>query len=225
MQAVRLGHRFRRNAILAIGLGVLLLLLGIALPRDRRRALLNGGAALATVALVLFFLPPLARTALTASMASAELRPVVAGVWDAFAGGLRLWALVLAGIGIVLGSAASSYASHVEIEQVGRRVWRRLREPARTWQGEILRAIVLTGLGLLAAFRPTATAAGPDGGRRRPPRVRGASGAVHAGAPAPAGGGEPRGGGPRRGAKGGGAAGRACACSCATRSSACWRSA
>jgi len=160
LQAVRLGHRFRRNAILAIGLGVLLLLLGIALPRDRRRALLNGGAALATVALVLFFLPPLARTALTASMASAELRPVVAGVWDAFAGGLRLWALVLAGIGIVLGSAASSYASHVEIEQVGRRVWRRLREPARTWQGEILRAIVLTGLGLLAAFRPTATLQG-----------------------------------------------------------------
>ena len=157
---VKLGHRFRRNAILAIGLGVLLLLLGIALPRDRRRALLNGGAALATVALVLFFLPPLARTALTASMASAELRPVVAGVWDAFAGGLRLWALVLAGIGIVLGSAASSYASHVEIEQVGRRVWRRLREPARTWQGEILRAIVLTGLGLLAAFRPTATLQG-----------------------------------------------------------------
>ena len=157
---VKLGHRFRRNAILAIGLGVLFLLLGIALPRDRRRALLNGGAALATVALVLFFLPPLARTALTASMASAELRPVVAGVWDAFAGGLRLWALVLAGIGIVLGSAASSYASHVEIDEVGRRVWRRLREPARTWQGEILRAIVLTGLGLLAAFRPTATLQG-----------------------------------------------------------------
>jgi hypothetical protein len=160
MQLVRLGHRFRRNALLAIGSGGLLLMLGIAMPRDRRRALLNGGAALASVALVLFFLPPLARTALTASMSSAELRPVAAGVWDAFAGGLRLWALVLAGIGIVLGSAASSYASHVEIEQVGERVWRRLREPARTWQGEILRAVLLTGLGLLAAFRPTATLQG-----------------------------------------------------------------
>ena len=221
---VRLGHRFRRNAILAIGSGVLLLLLGIALPRDRRRALLNGGAALASVALVLFFLPPLARTALTASMSSAELRPVVAGVWDAFTGGLRLWALVLAGIGIVLGSAASSYASHVEIDQVGRRVWRRLREPARTWQGEILRAVLLTGLGLLAAFRPTATLQGLmviagallafEGLRELfmlvPPRLReAASHAEEALAEA-------------REEVG---AGRACGCSCATRSSASWRSA
>ena len=161
VQLVRLGHRFRRNAILAIGSGVLLLLLGIALPRDRRRALLNGGAALASVALVLFFLPPLARTALTASMSSAELRPVVAGVWDAFTGGLRLWALVLAGIGIVLGVGGV-----VVREPRGDRAGRRGAPGAgcgsrrATWQGEILRAVLLTGLGLLAALRPTATLQG-----------------------------------------------------------------
>ena len=153
----QVGHRFRRNALVAIGSGALFLLLGIALPHDRRKALLGGGAALAAVALVLFFLPPLARTALTVSMKQAELRPVVAGVWDAFAGGLRLWALVLAGVGVVLASAASSFASHVEIEEIARRVWERLQKPARTWPGEIVRAALLTGLGLLAALRPTAT--------------------------------------------------------------------
>ena len=157
MGLVKLGHRFRRNALLAIGSGVLLMMMGIALPRDRRRALLNGGAALATAALVLFFLPPLARTALTLSLHDPALRPVAAGVWDAFVGGLRLWALVLAGVGVVLASAASSFASHVEIEEIGRRVWTRLQKPARTWQGEILRATLLTGLGLFAAFRPAAT--------------------------------------------------------------------
>jgi hypothetical protein len=157
---VKLGHRFRRNAYLAIVSGGLLLFLGIAMPRDRRRALLNGGAALATTALVLFFLPALARTALTLSLHDPALRPVAAGIWDAFAGGLRLWALVLAGVGVVLASAASSFASHVEIEEIARRAWNRLQKPARTWQGEIARATLLTAVGLFAAFRPAATVFG-----------------------------------------------------------------
>jgi hypothetical protein len=153
----KLGHKFRRRAILGIAVGVLLLVLGIALPRERRQALLRGGAALATVALVLFFLPPLVRTALTFLVRSVELRPVVAGIFDAFAGGLRIWALVLAGVGVVLASAASSFASQVEVEEIARRVWARLRRPAPTWQGEILRAALLTGFGLFAALRPVAT--------------------------------------------------------------------
>jgi hypothetical protein len=156
----RLGHRFRKNASLAIGSGILLLILGIALPARRRHALLAGGATLATAALVLFFLPPLTRTALTASIASADLRPVVAGVWDAFSRSLRLWALVLAGTGVVLAAAASSFASHVEISAVGRNLWTRLKSPARTRSGEIGRAALLTGLGLLAALHPGATLRG-----------------------------------------------------------------
>ncbi len=156
----RLGHRFRKNAFLAIGSGILLLFLGIALPGNRRRALFRGGAALATVALVLFFLPPLTRTILTASMATPSLRPVVAGVWDAFSGGLRLWALILAGTGLVLAAAASSFASHVEVEEVGRRLWAGLKSPARSPRGEIVRATLLTGVGLFAALNPSATLRG-----------------------------------------------------------------
>jgi hypothetical protein len=153
---MRLSHRFRRQALLAIGGGSLLLFLGIALPRDRRQALLRGGATLASVALVLFFLPPLARTALTVSLARPELRPVLAGVFDAFTGGLRVWALVLAGMGVVLAAAASSFASHVEIEEIAGRVWMRLRKPARSFKGELVRAALLLAFGLLAALRPAA---------------------------------------------------------------------
>ena len=156
---VKLGHRFRRNALLAIGSGVLLLLLGIAMPRDRRRALLNGGAALATTALVLFFLPPLARTALTLrSTTRAE-----AG------GGGSLGRL--RGRAPPLGARPRRHGRRPRLGRLlvreprrdrGDRAPRRTRlwKPARTWQGDIPRAVLLTALGLLAAFRPTATVFG-----------------------------------------------------------------
>ena len=153
---VKLGHRFRRQAFLAIGGGALLLFLGITLPHDRRRALLHAGAVVASVALVLFF-PPIARTALTLAIRRPELRPVAAGVFDAFMGDLRLWALVLGGVGVVLASAASSFASHMEIEAIGQRLRARLLEPARTATGELVRAGLLTAAGLFAALRPMAT--------------------------------------------------------------------
>ena len=159
---MRLGHRFRRNAILAIGLGVLLLLLGIALPRDRRRALLNGGAALATVALVLFFLPPLARTALTALD---DERRSCGRWWRAC--GTPSRAGSACGRSSSPASASSSrrrrrrFASHVEIEQVATaRLAPAAGAGADAGRARSSGPSLLTGLGLLAAFRPTATLQG-----------------------------------------------------------------
>jgi hypothetical protein len=156
LTVTQLGHRFRRNAVLAIGAGTLALVLGIALPRRRLPALLHGGAALVTAALVLFLLPFLGRTALGLAVARPELRPLLGGIWDAFAGGLRTWAAVLAGVGVVLASAASSLGGRVEIEEVVRAGWRRLRQPAGSRAGEAVRAVALAGIGLVAVLEPLA---------------------------------------------------------------------
>lgn len=150
-----LGHRVRRLALLAIGVGIAGLLAGVALARDRRRALLHAGSALAGVALVLFFLPPLLAFLVGLAISDAELRGLVLGVWSAFAAGQQLWALILAGVGLVFAAAASSLAGHVEVERALGRAWAGLTRPARSRAGEFGRAASLSLLGLFAMLRPS----------------------------------------------------------------------
>jgi len=155
LRLMRIGHRVRRTSLLAIAVGFVGLLAGVALAPDRRRALLHAGSALAVAALVLFFLPPLLAWLVGLAIRDAELRGFVLGVWSAFAAGQQLWALVLAGVGLVFAAAASSLASHVEVERAAGRAWAALTQPARTRRGELLRAALLTSLGLFAVLRPT----------------------------------------------------------------------
>ena len=195
---------------LAIGSGVLLLLLGIAMPRDRRRALLHGGATLATVALVLFFLPPLARTALTLSVSRRR----------AAAGRGR-------GLGRLRGrappagrSSSPAWASSSPRRRPRSRATSRSRR-SRAASGRGCRSRPGPGRarssGPPSSRRsacsprsgPAATLHGLTVDRRRAARLRGAAGAVHARPAAPPGGRAARRGGPRRGAREGGRAGRA----------------
>jgi hypothetical protein len=60
-------------------------------------------------------------------------------------------------MGIVLAAAASSLASHVEIEDAVLGVWRRLREPQASPGAELLRAAGLLAFGGLAVLRPGET--------------------------------------------------------------------
>jgi len=157
LKLMRLAHRARRLARLLIGVGIVCLLAGVAWPRDRRAALLRAGFALAVAALVLFLLPPILASIASLAIVDLELRGFVLGVWNAFGAGQQVWALVLAGIGLVFAAAASSLASHVEVERAARRAWAALTEPARTRRGELVRAACLAVLGLLAVLRPAAT--------------------------------------------------------------------
>ena len=118
----------------------------------------DGGAALATAALVLFFLPPLARTALTALGARARS----CGRWWPGSGTPSR-----AGSGSGRSSSRAWASSSPRPRRRSRATWRssrsrrasgdRLRKPARTWQGEIAPGHPPHGVGLFAALRPAAT--------------------------------------------------------------------
>ncbi len=142
---------------LTLGLGTLLLLGSVALPRNRRQALLRAGLGLAAAALVLLMIPTLLGGALTAGIDDTGLREATRGVWDGFSVGFRHWALLLAGMGIVLSAAASSLASHVEVERAAFGAWRWLREPRGKPGAELARALGLLGVGALAFLDPGGT--------------------------------------------------------------------
>jgi predicted RecB family endonuclease len=146
--------RLREWATLCLGLGALLLAATVGVSRRRRRALLHAGVGLAVAAAALLVLPTLVGGALTARLDDPGLRAAAEGVWDGFTGGLRGWALTLAGIGIVLAAAASSLANHVEVERAVLGAWRWLRSPLERPRAELGRALALLGVGLYVFMDP-----------------------------------------------------------------------
>jgi hypothetical protein len=151
LQATSRLRRFTRLALLA---GLAGIAGSVLVLRDRRRALLTAGIALAAAAIILFALPAVLGPLVSARIADPDLRAAARGVWDAFTGRLEIWALVLAGMGLVLAAAASSYASHVEVERALQGAWAWLRRPSASPRFELLRSLALLGVGLAAALRP-----------------------------------------------------------------------
>jgi hypothetical protein len=141
-------------ATLCLALGGVFLAAGVSLSRRRRRALLKAALALTLAAVLLFALPPLLGGALTARFEDPGFRAAAQGVWDGFAGGLKRWAVLLAAIGIVLAAAASSLASHVEVDRAAMGAWRWLRSPRDRPMAELRRGLALLAVGLYVFLEP-----------------------------------------------------------------------
>jgi hypothetical protein len=157
LRLLRATSRLRRFALLSLGLGLASLAASVFVLRNRRQALLLAGLAVAAAAIVLYAVPSLVGPLVSARIDEPSLRLAARGVWDAFTERLEVWALVLGAMGLVLAAAASSFASHVEVEQALRRAWDWLHRPSKSQAYQAVRAVVLVGVGLLAIFRPTAT--------------------------------------------------------------------
>ncbi len=155
LRFVRTAGRLDDTAALPLALAVLLLVASVALAVERRRALLSAGVALAAGGILLFLIVPLSGILLTSRIGDAPLQQAARGVFEAFVARLRVWALVLAGMGVVLSAAASSLASHVEVEEAFAVGWSWLHRPSQRRRVELPRALALLTLGLLAALQPS----------------------------------------------------------------------
>ncbi|HEY6546852.1 MAG TPA: hypothetical protein VI589_03065, partial [Vicinamibacteria bacterium] len=154
LQLVQQGRRLARFAWASMAAGLLLLVLGVLLERDRQRGLLLASYDLVGAGLFVALLLPLGRAALGLLAGGPLERAAAAGFYDAFAGGLRAWALGLVGIGLVFGAAAHSLLEDVGVVEVLRRLGHLLDHPPGGVPGRLVRALGLLCFGTLAVARP-----------------------------------------------------------------------
>jgi hypothetical protein len=154
LRVLQAANRLRGSLWLALFGGLACLVASVAVSTDRRRALLLTGLALAAAAGVVFAIPALLGALVTAHIADPALQGAARGVWVAFTVRLETWALVLAGMGLVLAAAASSLASRVEVAATLARAGAWLSRPAGHAAVECLRAAGLLGAGLLFVLFP-----------------------------------------------------------------------
>lgn len=154
---LRLWRVSRRSQWLAGALGfggALLAITGVLLAPSRRHAIGRLGLDLMGAGLALLLLAPAGR-AIVATLPHEELaKAAAAGLWDAFTGSLRTWALVLGGTGVVLLAAAHSLIERFDPRVEAERLAAWLANPPGGPRGRLLRAALLTGVGAYGLLRP-----------------------------------------------------------------------
>jgi hypothetical protein len=151
--AARAGRRLARVSWSLLTLGFLLLLAGILLAPSRREAVGRIGALFVVASLVVLLLHPLGRWVVS-SRAEPAVQPLVAGLWDAFMGGLRQGAMALAGLGVVLAAAASSLLDRFDARRSVEAAWRWIESPPGGTGTRLLRALLAVAFGLAGLWWP-----------------------------------------------------------------------
>jgi hypothetical protein len=151
--AANAGRRLARVSWSLLAVGFLLLLAGVLLTPSRREAVRFIGGAFVVASLVCLALHPIGRWAV-ASRAEPAVRPLVEGLWDAFMGGLRQGALALAGLGVVLGAAATSLLERMDARRAVEAVWRWIENPPGGSRTRVLRALLALAVGLAGLWWP-----------------------------------------------------------------------
>jgi hypothetical protein len=146
LSAVRTArHVYRLAWVLAV-IALLLAAGAIWQSRARRRTVRRLGAGLALGGLVLVALYTIGG-AVAAQLAPSGRGPVVAALWQAFLGGLRVQALWVTAAGAVVAALASPPRQPARVAEIPSQSWRRLTRS----DGAVTRAGLMAAVGLIAA--------------------------------------------------------------------------
>jgi len=154
---VRLAQVARMSAWATLAVfcgGGLVALVGVSVASSRRRALMRLGLDLIVAGIVLLVLMPAGRAAVGLVPHGELAREAAKGLWDAFAGALRTWGLVLGGIGLVIQTAGHSLLARFDPQESGRRLLAWMGNPPGGARARLVRGIVLVMAGALAIVRP-----------------------------------------------------------------------
>src|SRR4029453_18462898 len=133
---------------LALG-GLVLLVLGIALAEHRADAMRRAALDLALAGLFVVLALPAVRSLASSVPRDPLAQQAAAGLFDAFARGLRHLALGLGGVGLVFAPAAQSLVGGAWLPETVGRVASWVRRPPATAGGRFMRGALFVGGGIL----------------------------------------------------------------------------
>ena len=156
----RLGERVRRQTEVFLALGPLLLLIGVWISSDRRRALVRIGISLGAVGLGLAALRPAGRLLLASLLQDPLKSGAAQGLWKVYMASLYSWGFFLAGISLLFAAAGHSLIESVDPVAGARKIGRLIVTPPSSRLSRILWGLIFLAVGLLAAAFPSDLLAG-----------------------------------------------------------------
>jgi len=154
-----LGDRVRWGALAAFWLSAALIVVGVAIARDRRRGLVRAGLALLTVGLACIAVTPAGRVAAALVFDDAALGGALHGVWRAFYANLRLAGFVMAGTGLLLAAIGGAVLEAADPIRRARDLLRRVAQPPARRSARLAWAAGMLAAGVLAVIWPAHAAA------------------------------------------------------------------
>jgi hypothetical protein len=151
---VRAAFRARVSSLLLMFGGVGLLIAGVWLAPDRRRVVFRAGVTVAIASCLLWAIARFGGYALGTIPRDPDMGALVSGLWRAFFGDLRLWALGLGIVGVVFSSVSASLLERTDVQKRARAVWRWLVTTPSTRGRQFLHGLAVVALGTCAVAWP-----------------------------------------------------------------------